>query len=126
MTGFTEEAVVIMMDRFENNYKMIKYNKITHEIAIVHWAKYNVNRLGGKPVIDCIISELKMVEDHSLLEVILPDITKENIRNLYIKAINEDKGKRDFKYEHPTKKGEGGLYEKPSEEQLRKARQLYN
>ena len=67
-----------------------------------------------------------MVEDRSLLEVILPDITKENIRNLYIKAINEDKGKRDFKYEHPTKKGEGGLYEKPSEEQLRKARQLYN
>ena len=36
------------MDKLENEYHMIKYNKNTHEIAIVHWAKYNMNKLGGR------------------------------------------------------------------------------
>ncbi len=127
LTGFTEESIVIMMDRFEKDYKIIKYNKITHEIAIVHWAKYNINRIGGKPVIDCIRSELTRVDDYTLLEVITPYIKKEEIRKLYIEAIREGRcrdnklGKSSDEY----KKGEF-LYEKPSEEQLRKARQLYN
>ncbi|MCC3670609.1 hypothetical protein LLP44_14160 [Terrisporobacter mayombei] len=160
----------MLMDKLENEYHMIKYNKNTHEIAIVHWAKYNMNKLGGKPIIDCISSELKRVEDASLLKIILADITREEIKNLFLKEIKEreerkkrkereERGEREGKGEirenkkgnkraDMSKKGEGkkygfgvyskvkfaspvkgeddSLYEKPSEEQLRKVKELYS
>ena len=120
MTGFEEEEVSIMLELFEKEYKLIKYNKLTHEIAIVHWARYNLNKAGGKPMMDCISSELSRVEDVSLLQVILDHIKNENIKQLYINAIRREKG------ESSKVKDEGEvIYERPSEEQLRRARELY-
>lgn len=133
MTGFTEETISIMIERFENEYKIIKYNKKTHEIAIVHWGKYNLNKLGGKPVYDCIKSELRHVDDTSLIEVVLEHITKEEIRKLFIEAI-EEKEKDNYEFRtfskcqstNKYKKEDASLYAKPSEEQLRRTRELYN
>lgn len=147
-TGISTTQVAMLMDKLENEYHMIKYNKNTHEIAIVHWAKYNMNKLGGKPIIDCISSELKRVEDVSLLKIILADITREEIKNLFLKEIKERENKKDNKRADMSKKGEGkkhgfgvyskvkfaspvkgeddSLYEKPSEEQLRKVKELYS
>ena len=153
-TGISITQVAILMEKLENEYHMIKYNKNTHEIAIVHWAKYNMNKLGGKPIIDCISSELKRVDDVSLLEVVLADITREEIRKLFLKEIKEreerqekEKKKNNEKTEKYKKgdekkhglgvhskgkfassvKGEDdSLYEKPSEEQLRKIKALYS
>ena len=120
MTGFEEEEVSIMLELFEKEYKLIKYNKLTHEIAIVHWARYNLNKAGGKPMMDCISSELSRVEDVSLLQVILDHIKNEKIKQLYINVINREKG------ESSKIKDEGEvIYERPSEEQLRRARELY-
>ena len=120
MTGFQEEEVSIMLELFEKEYKLIKYNKLTHEIAIVHWARYNLNKAGGKPMMDCISSELSRVEDVSLLQVILDHIKNEKIKQLYINAIRREKG------ESRNVKDEGEvIYERPSEEQLRRARELY-
>ena len=120
MTGFEEEEVSIMLELFEKEYKLIKYNKLTHEIAIVHWARYNLNKAGGKPMMDCISSELSRVEDVSLLQVILDHIKNENIKKLYINAIRREKEKSS------KVKNEGEvIYERPSEEQLRRARELY-
>ena len=120
MTGFEEEEVSIMLELFEKEYKLIKYNKLTHEIAIVHWARYNLNKAGGKPMMDCISSELSRVEDVSLLQVILSDIKNEGIKKLYINAISREKGKSS------KVKNEGEvIYERPSEEQLERARELY-
>ena len=120
MTGFEEEEVSIMLELFEKEYKLIKYNKLTHEIAIVHWARYNLNKAGGKPMMDCISSELSRVEDVSLLQVILDHIKNENIKQLYINAIRREKEKSS------KVKDEGEvIYERPSEEQLRRARELY-
>ena len=120
MTGFEEEEVSIMLELFEKEYKLIKYNKLTHEIAIVHWARYNLNKAGGKPMMDCISSELSRVEDVSLLQVILDHIKNENIKKLYINAIRREKE------ESSKVKNEGEvIYERPSEEQLRRARELY-
>lgn len=172
LTGISANKVAMLMDKLENEYHMIKYNKNTHEIAIVHWAKYNMNKLGGKPIIDCISSELKRVEDVSLLKIILADITREEIKNLFLKEIKEreerktrkereERGEREGKEKirergdkkdnqraDMSKKGEGkkygfgvyskgkfassvkgeddSLYEKPSEEQLRKVKELYS
>lgn len=120
MTGFEEEEVSIMLELFEKEYKLIKYNKLTHEIAIVHWARYNLNKAGGKPMMDCISSELSRVEDVSLLQVILDHIKNEKIKQLYINAIRREKE------ESSKVKDEGEvIYERPSEEQLRRARELY-
>ena len=120
MTGFEEEEVSIMLELFEKEYKLIKYNKLTHEIAIVHWARYNLNKAGGKPMMDCISSELSRVEDVSLLQVILDHIRNEKIKQLYINVIRRGKG------ESSNVKDEGEvIYERPSEEQLRRARELY-
>ena len=120
MTGFQEEEVSIMLELFEKEYKLIKYNKLTHEIAIVHWARYNLNKAGGKPMMDCISSELSRVEDVSLLQVILDHIKNEKIKQLYINVIRREKG------ESSNVKDEGEvIYERPSEEQLRRARELY-
>ena len=120
MTGFEEEEVSIMLELFEKEYKLIKYNKLTHEIAIVHWARYNLNKAGGKPMMDCISSELSRVEDVSLLQVILDHIRNEKIKQLYINAIRREKE------ESSKVKNEGEvIYERPSEEQLRRARELY-
>lgn len=169
-TGISTTQVAMLMDKLENEYHMIKYNKNTHEIAIAHWAKYNMNKLGGKPIIDCISSELKRVDDVYLLKIILADITREEIKNLFLKEIKEreerkkrkereERGEREGKEEirenkkdnkkaDMSKKGEGkkhgfgayskgkfassvkgeddSLYEKPSEEQLRKVKELYS
>lgn len=139
------DKISMMMDKFENEYNIIKYNKKTHEIAIVHWSKYNMNRLGGKPICDCISSELKRVEDVSLLKVILNDITREEIRKLFLKEIEERENKsksndnkigevkkHEFrtypksKFASSVEGEDDTLYEKPSEEQLRRVRELYS
>ena len=76
--GFSIESVNVLMDRFINNYGLIKYNNDTREICLKNWGKYNLNKL-GKPMLDCVRSELKNVDDKSLLEFIKPSISKDEI-----------------------------------------------
>lgn len=66
---------------------------------------------------DCISSELKKVQDVSLLKIVLKEVAKEKIRALFLKEIKEREGRE--------KNKDDDLYEKPSEEELRKVRQLY-
>lgn len=66
---------------------------------------------------DCISSELKNVQDVSLLKIVLKDVAKEKVRALFLKEIKEREGRE--------KNKDDDLYEKPSEEELRKVRQLY-
>ena len=80
--GYSIEKVNILMDKFENRYKLIAYNAETRELAIKNWGKYNLNR-GGKPVMDCLSSELAKVKDKSLIEYILQNIDKTEIKELY-------------------------------------------
>ena len=66
---------------------------------------------------DCISSELKKVQDVSLLKIVLKDVAIEKVRALFLKEIKEREGRE--------KNKDDDLYEKPSEEELRKVRQLY-
>ena len=98
--GFSIESVNVLMDRFINNYGLIKYNSDTREICLKNWGKYNLNKL-GKPMLDCVKSELKNVDDKSLLEFIKPSICKEEIVSLFDEVIFLDKvndDKYDDKY----------------------------
>jgi DnaD/phage-associated family protein len=80
--GYSIESVHALMERFINHHKLIRYNPETRELAIQNWGKYNLDK-GGKPMMDCIYSELKDVEDRSLIHYVLKTIQKQEIRSLY-------------------------------------------
>jgi DnaD/phage-associated family protein len=80
--GYSIESVQALMERFENHHKLIRYNPETRELAIKNWGKENLQK-GGKPVMDCIFSELKEVEDTTLIKYVSESIHKQEIRSLY-------------------------------------------
>ncbi|MGM7724353.1 DnaD domain-containing protein [Metabacillus sp. Hm71] len=80
--GYSIESVHSLMERFTRHLKLIRYNPETRELAIKNWGKDNLHK-GGKPVMDCILSELKEVEDTSLISYVSETILKEEIRSLY-------------------------------------------
>jgi DnaD/phage-associated family protein len=81
--GYSIEEVNDLMDKFENNYKLVRYVTDTRELAIKNWGKYNLNR-GGKPVMDCLASELSKVKDKNLIQYVLRNISNEIIKQVYI------------------------------------------
>ncbi|WP_234987191.1 DnaD domain-containing protein [Bacillus sinesaloumensis] len=87
--GYSIETLHALMDRFINHHQIIRYNPKTREIAIKNWGKYNLHK-GGKPVMDCVLSELEEVEDASLIEYVAENIDRHDIYNLY-ESFFEDK-----------------------------------
>lgn len=98
--GYTQDAVNVLLDRFEHKYDLIKYSKDTKEIAIKNYLRHSILK-GGKPVMDCLVKEEKQIKDKSLIvyvvkhmanylddDTTIPTI-KEYISN-YIKENNID------------------------------------
>ncbi|MFS0862066.1 DnaD domain-containing protein [Fredinandcohnia sp. 179-A 10B2 NHS] len=80
--GYSVESVQSLMDRFINHHQVIRYNPETREIAIKDWGTNNLRR-GGKPVMDCVLSELKKVKDRSLISYVSENISRSDILGLY-------------------------------------------
>jgi len=80
--GYSIESVDALMERFIEHHKLIRYNPETRELALKNWAKDNLCK-GGKPIMDCIYSELKKVEDRSLIEYVAESILKKEFRSVY-------------------------------------------
>jgi DnaD/phage-associated family protein len=80
--GYSLASIESLMERFTQHHKLIRYNKETRELAIKNWGKDNLHK-GGKPIIDCILSELKEVEDLSLIQFVAESIHKQEIHDLY-------------------------------------------
>lgn len=68
--GYSQEAVLVLLDRFENKYNILKYSRSTSEVAIRNYLFHSVVK-GGKPVYDCLLKEEKNVIDRGLLWYIL-------------------------------------------------------
>ncbi|MDQ1002714.1 DnaD/phage-associated family protein [Neobacillus niacini] len=80
--GYSIESVHSLMERFIMHHQMIRYNPETRELAIKNWGENNFDK-AGKPMMDCILSELKDVKDTSLLQFVLESIKKQEFRSLY-------------------------------------------
>ncbi len=80
--GYSPESANALLQRFIEHHKLIRYNVETREIAIKNWGKYNLVR-GGKPILDCVKSELKNVKDATLIEWVGESIPNDSIRNVY-------------------------------------------
>ncbi|MFS0864272.1 DNA replication protein DnaD [Fredinandcohnia sp. 179-A 10B2 NHS] len=80
--GYSIESVHSLLDRFINHHKLIRYNTETRELAIRDWGKDNLRNV-GKPVINCIVSELREVEDTSLISYVAEHIGHGPIQDIY-------------------------------------------
>lgn len=39
--GYTLETIIVLLERFEKNYKIIKFSRTTNELLLLNWYKYN-------------------------------------------------------------------------------------
>lgn len=68
-TGFTAEAIEVLIDRFSNTYEKIIYDVGTQEIALTDSLKWSVLK-GGKPVSDLLTKELSKIKQGELIKKI--------------------------------------------------------
>ena len=80
--GYSIESINALMHRFITHHDMIRYNEQTRELAVKNWGKFNLNK-GGKPVIDCVNSELKQVKDLTLIQYVSKKIENAVIKGIY-------------------------------------------
>ena len=80
--NYSIDSVHLLMKRFIEHYKLIRYNPETRELAIKDWGTHNLYNV-SKPVLDCIFSELNDVEDPSLIPYVSESIQQQEIRSLY-------------------------------------------
>ena len=80
--GYSLESVNVLLERFINHHKIVRFSTESREIALKNWGRYNFNK-GGKPIIDCVKSELKAVKDTSLIKYVAERIEKNEIKSLY-------------------------------------------
>lgn len=95
--GYSIESVLVLLDRFENKYGMIKFSKTNHEVAIKNYLVYSILK-GGKPVEDLLIKEINQVKTKSFLKYVFDNLyqkdnlnkTVSNIVNTYIHNDNDN------------------------------------
>ena len=96
--GYSVESIKILLDRFENEYDLIKYSAETSEVAIKNYLLYSIVK-GGKPVLDCLIKEQKQVKDKKLLGFICKHLENREINNnTVLDYINQLNISNEFNY----------------------------
>lgn len=86
--GYSVEAVRVLLDRFENQYDMIRYSSETGEIAVKNYLRHSIIK-GGRPVMDCLKKEESEVKNKSLVIYIINNISKiDNLNNSVLDFID--------------------------------------
>ena len=86
--GYSTETVMVLLERFETKYGIIKFSKETSEVAIKNFLKHSIIK-GGKPVMDCLLKEEREVKDKSLLTYIYDSINDIDTLNITVKEYLE-------------------------------------
>lgn len=76
--GFSPEAVKVLLERFINKYNIVCYSEKTQEIAVLNWLKHSVMK-GGKPVMDCLETDIKKVKEKDLIAKVFDCIKHEEV-----------------------------------------------
>ena len=84
--GYSEDSVKVLLDRFENKYKVILFSKETNEVAIKNFLRHSIIK-GGAPVRDCLIKEIKKVKNKSLVGIVFAHIKGSEALNETVKNI---------------------------------------
>ena len=84
--GYSAEAVLALIERFQNKYGMILYSQKTGEVAILNYLRHSIVK-GGKPVEDCIRKEIRNIKDKSLIAKAFRHIKDEDDLNETVKKI---------------------------------------
>ena len=88
-TGYNGDSIKVLLDRFENQYGIIKYSEATQEIAVKNFLKHSIVK-GGAPVRDCLIRELKAVKNKDLIKFVFAHIKQyEHINKTVREIISE-------------------------------------
>ncbi|MGE7912507.1 DnaD domain protein [Lysinibacillus xylanilyticus] len=108
--GYSMESVGALLQRFKDHHKLIKYNEETREIAIKNWGKYNLNR-GGKPILDCVKSELKEVKDTSLIQWVGEGVSNDSVRYVYESYYDTSHDSYNVTQENEESSNDAGSYD---------------
>ena len=90
--GYSADSVMKLIRRFDEYHKFIKYSEETNEIAIKNFLRYSIIS-GGKPVMDCLIRDMKNVKDRSLLKYVFSSVSSKPIENETVKSFMVYMGK---------------------------------
>ena len=103
-TGFSKEVIEVLLDRFENQYKRIKYNHETQEVALLRYTSFSIVK-GGKPVEDCIIRDLQTIKDKELIKATYKEmedtwnastrVVDEKIKEIFFSFANDNDNDND-------------------------------
>lgn len=88
--GYSKDTASALIERFENKYKNIIYNRETQEIAILGYLKHSIIK-GGKPVEDCLRKELSQVKDTKLIKKVYNYIIAYMQKNIALKNDTDSK-----------------------------------
>lgn len=120
-TGYTKDTLLRLLDRFENVHKILKFNKETKEILILHWHKYNWSKsekvlVGVESVAkhikclefkDYIFSLTNSIRNDSEIQYVCPNVTSVSVPvsniNIIKEIIDYLNNKLGTKYNYNTK-----------------------
>lgn len=86
--GYTVDTINVLLDRFQNKYKMIRYCEETKEIAIKNYLRHSIIK-GGAPVRDCLIKEIKNVKSKDLIIYVFTNLKQYELNDTVDKLIKE-------------------------------------
>ena len=120
--GYSMDTFRVLLDRFENKYKMIVFSKETNEIAILNFLRHSVMK-GGKPVEDCIKKEMSLVKNKKLIDIVFlrlygRDGLNETVKKIvdeYIKE-NDIQNDNDNDNENENERTQGVSYNESSDD----------
>ena len=84
--GYSVDAVKVLIERFENKYRVIFFSKETNEIAIKNFLRHSIIK-GGAPVRDCLIKEMRKVKNKELISKVFAHIKGMDTLNETVKNI---------------------------------------
>ena len=84
--GYSEDTVKVLLDRFQNKYKVILYSQDTNEVALLNFLRHSIVK-GGAPVRDLLVKEIKQVKNKDLISMVFAHIKRYDNLNATVNHI---------------------------------------